>query len=84
MSDALRLLEALGRDAQAELDALLHQQVLPPDVEAALEMRDAEALVRALGGRRTMACSLAVPDQEDEPVPQEDDGEEPENEERAA
>jgi hypothetical protein len=31
-----------------------------------------------------MACSLAVPDREDEPAPQEDEGDAPETEERAA
>jgi hypothetical protein len=84
MSDTLHLLETLGRDTRAELDALLRHHPLPPGVEAALQAGDAAALGRALGARAAMACSLAVPEREDEPVPQEDDGDAPEPEERAA
>lgn len=84
MSTALQLLETLGRDATAELDVLLLENTLSTDVKAALQSRDVIALGRALGARPIMACSLAVPDREDEPTPQDDEGETPDSEERAA
>lgn len=72
MSDAIALLESLGCATTSLPATGWSSAVAPfaPDVRAALLARDSDRLVRLLGGRPFMACSIMAPDS-DEPLPQE-------------
>lgn len=72
MSDVIAFLELLGRSVlpMSEADRLQTAAKFGPEVESAFAARDAARLVRMLGGRAFMACSIMAPEA-DEPLPDE-------------
>lgn len=78
MSAAIQFLAILGRTPQGNSDevirAMLSRVELQPDVRGALMSRDADALARLLGGRASMSCAVAMPENDE---PRRDDDEQP-------
>ena len=70
MSDVIAYLDFLGRSAAAGAERLATDVEFDSDVKAAIAARDPARLVRLLGGRAFMACSIMTPDA-DEPLPDE-------------
>jgi hypothetical protein len=70
MSVVIAFLESLGRAPAFSPDAGRLRAIgqLTPDVHAALGGHDPASLVRLLGGRPFMACSILTPES-DEPLP---------------
>lgn len=70
MHPLIALLDTLGRQPGADLDALLADPSLAPPAREALRARDPDALIRAFGAAADLWCITNVP--EDQPQPAED------------
>lgn len=70
MRPLIALLDTLGRQPGADLDALLAGLLLDAPSREALRARDPDALARAFGAQASMWCHVNVP--EDQPQPAED------------
>lgn len=80
MRPLIDLLDTLGRQPGADLDALLAGLPLDAPAREALVARDAQALVRAFGTGAALWCITNVPEDQPQPakdVPDDSPGESP-------